>query len=294
MKNTHIAPLAACIAFCCLLLAGSNPVRCQSEVKFRMISGSLIILVPVTVDGQGPFSFIFDTGSDDVILDSSLARRLSLSGSGDTHGVTIAGAWAPVLSVAKSLQLGPVQTQNAPVLLTDLSGVRAWAPKVEGVLGQRFLSHFNYLLDYRNRSIRFEQSNEIQHSIHGEPMPLEIAGHRLLLLARTAGNLPLLLLLDSGANRLVLSRASADSAHLVVEGRRFEMTVNSKVALPFGRLEQLALGSRLLRNLPVTVTAAQQMERICDGLLPASLFKAIYVNNTEGVVEILDNIRRTH
>jgi hypothetical protein len=46
-----------------------------------------------------------------------------------------------------------------------------------------------------------------------------------------------------------------------------------------------------LRNLPVTVSAAQQMQKVCDGLLPASLFKAIYVNNTEGFVKISDTTR---
>ncbi|MGO9434080.1 MAG: aspartyl protease family protein, partial [Terracidiphilus sp.] len=74
MKNTHIAPVAAIIAFYCLLIAGSNPILCQSEVKFSLIAGSSIILVPVIVDGQGPFSFILDTGADDVILDTTLAR----------------------------------------------------------------------------------------------------------------------------------------------------------------------------------------------------------------------------
>jgi hypothetical protein len=293
MKNIHVAPLAASIAFCCLLLAGSNPVRCQSEVKFRLISGSSIILVPVRVDGQGPFSFILDTGADDVILDSSLARRLSLSVSGNAHQATILGAWAPDRSVAKSLQLGPVQTQDASVLLTDLSGVRSRVPQAQGILGQSFLSHFNYLLDYQNRSIRFERNNEIRLSIQGKPLPLAIVGHRILLLAhaRTAGSAPLRLLLDSGANALVLSRASADATHLVVYGQRFETIVNNEVALPFGRLEQLDLGSRVLRNLPVTVSAAQQMQKVCDGLLPASLFKAIYVNNTEGFVKISDTTR---
>ena len=294
MKSIHTGPFAARIAFWCVLVAGSSPVLGQSEVKFRLISDSSIILVPVLVNGQGPFPFILDTGSDDVILDSTLARRLSLSiSAGDAHQATVAGAWAPGRSVAKSLQLGPVQTQNAPVLLTDLSGIRSRAPQAQGVLGQSFLSLFNYLLDYQNRSIRFEQSGELQHSIHGEPLPLEIDGHRILLLAQaqTASSAPLRLLLDTGTNALVLSRASADAIHLVVDGQKFETTVNAKIALPFGRLGQLTLGSRLLHDLPVTVSAAQQMQQVCDGLLPTSLFKALYVNNTEGFVEILDNYR---
>jgi predicted aspartyl protease len=296
MKSIHIASLAASIAFCCLLTAGSTPLVCRSEVRFRLISDSSIILVPVIVDGLGPVPFILDTGADDVILDESLARRLALPVSGKRLQATILGAWVPDSSVAKTLQLGPVQIQNAPVLLADLSGVRSRVPEAYGILGQRFLSHFNYLIDYQNRMIRFEQNDEIQSSIQEKPLPSAIGGQHILLLAhaQAAGSAPLRLLLDSGANALVLSQASANAIHLVVSGQKFETTVGGKIALPFGRLRQLALGSRLLLNLPATVTAEQHMPLACDGLLPASLFKVIYINNNKGFIEIVDDTPQFH
>jgi hypothetical protein len=157
MRSNHIASLAASVACCCLLIAASSPMLCQSEVRFRFISDSSIILVPVMVDGLGPFPFILDTGADDVILDASLTRKLALSVSGTGHQATILGASMPDTSVAKSLQLGPVQIQNAPVLLADLSGV----PEAYGILGQRFLSHFNYLIDYPAISLKRSDTAEI-------------------------------------------------------------------------------------------------------------------------------------
>ena len=294
-KNIYLPRFAASIACGCLLLAGIKPIQCQAQVKLHLLPDSSIVLVPVIVDGQGPFTFILDTGADDVILDSSLARKLAFHVSGDARQATILGAWEPDRSMAKSLQLGPVQMHDAPVLLSDLSGLRSQVPGAQGILGQSFLSHFNYLLDYQNRSLRFEQNEEIRGSLQGQPLPSVIVGQRIFLLAhaQTAGSAPLRLLLDSGANALVLSRASADAIHLVLQGQRLATTVNDKVAIPFGELEQLSLGSRLLRHLPVTVSAAQQMRAVCDGLLPASLFKAIYINNTEGFIEILDAARQT-
>jgi predicted aspartyl protease len=295
IKNIYIPRLAAGIACCCMLLAGIQPMECQAHVAMHLLPDSSIVLVPVIVDGQGPFTFILDTGADDVILDSSLARKLALRVSGDARQGTILGAWEPDRSMAKSLQLGPEQMQDAPVLLTDLSGLRSQVPGVQGILGQSFLSHFNYLLDYQNRSLRFEQNEEIRESLQGQPLPSVIVGQRIFILAhaQTAGSAPLRLLLDSGANALVLSRASADAIHLVLQGERLATTVNDKVVIPFGQLEQLTLGSRLLRHLPVTVSTAHQMRAVCDGLLPASLFKAIYINNTEGFIEIPDVSRQT-
>ncbi len=183
MKSYPIALLAAGIAFWWLLIAGSHLLLCQSEVRFHFISDSSIILVPVLINGQGPFPFILDTGADDVILDASLARRLALPVSGNVHQATILGAWVSDRSLADSLQLGPVQIQNAPVLLTDLSGIRSRVPEAYGILGQRFLSHFNYLIDYQDRFIHFEQNDEVHSSVRGKRLPSAIVGNRLLLLA---------------------------------------------------------------------------------------------------------------
>jgi predicted aspartyl protease len=297
MKNTHFAAVAT--AFAVLVTFTASPARSQSpalsqsDVKFRLSRDSSIILVPVKVNGQGPFEFILDTGADDVVLDASLARRVSVETSDSARQATIAGGWAPDRSVADSLQVGPARVKHTPVLLTDLSVVRAAVPEAQGVLGQGFLSQFNYLLDYQHRSIRFEQGDEIQDSIHGEPVPSSLDAHRMIVYAQVEakGSHAVRLLLDSGANTLVLSRASAEASHVALDAARVETTVNAKVALPSGRVPQLMVGLRRLRDLPVAITSAQQMQQICDGLLPASLFKALYINNSKGFVEILDTDR---
>jgi predicted aspartyl protease len=293
MKNSQIAQIALSIASCFALVASPNPIRSQSEVKFRPIFDSSIILVPVVLNGRGPFEFIVDTGADDVILDASLARRLSLPLSGSVRHATIAGAWESNQSVAESLQLGSVRIQNIPMLLANFESVRSNVPGAQGILGQGFLSHFNYLLDYKKRSIRFEQRDEIQNSIRGEPLPCSHDGHRMIVYAQVGatGSHAVRLLLDSGATTLVLSRASAEASRVVLDAARVEITVNTKVALPSGRIPQIMVGLRRFRNLPVAISSVQQLQQICDGLLPASLFRALYVNNTKGFVEVVDSAR---
>jgi predicted aspartyl protease len=290
MKKTYFAVIAVSFSAFLSLAASPNPAHSQSEIKFRLVHDSSIILVPVLVNGQGPFEFILDTGADDLILDASLARHLAFSVSGSAHQATIAGSWNTNQSVADSVQLGSARLQNIPVLLANLEGVRTKIPGAQGILGQGFLSHFNYLLDYQHRSIRFEQSDEIQDSIHGEPVPSSLDAHRMIVYAQveSKGSQAVRLLLDSGANTLVLSRASAEASHVVLDAARLEITANTKVALPSGRVPQLMVGLRQFRNLPAVVSPAPQMQQICDGLLPTSLFKALYVNNTRGFVEILD------
>jgi predicted aspartyl protease len=289
MKRTHFRPVAAGFAVIVAMIFSPKSTRSQPEIRFRLVRDSSIILVPVKVNGQGPFEFILDTGADDVVLDASLATRLSLQSSGSGRGATIAGPWATALTVAKSIELGSARVDTAPVLLADLSGLRGAVPGAQGILGQAFLAHFNYLLDYRQSSIRFEQGDEIQESIHGAPLPATLAGHRMIVHAEleTAESVAVRLLLDSGANALVLNRDSADAAHVFLHATRFETTANAKVALPTGRIPEIMFGSQRLRNLPVAVSSAWQMQ-VCDGLLPASLFKALYINNRQGFVEIVE------
>ena len=133
-----------------------------------------------------------------------------------------------------------------------------------GILGQNVLSHLNFLLDYGRQTIRFEESDEIRSIVNGEAVPLDNAPHRMIVTAEAGnpGGTKLHLLLDSGANVLVLSHTAAGPAHVILDENKVETTLNAKLVLAAGRILQLTVASRELRNIPVTVSSAEQMEKI--------------------------------
>jgi predicted aspartyl protease len=45
-----------------------------------------LLLIPVTVNGQGPFLFVLDTGATRTMLDRGLADRLQLQSEGHRPG----------------------------------------------------------------------------------------------------------------------------------------------------------------------------------------------------------------
>ena len=54
----------------------------SAKVKFRLAGGAQpLILLPVQVNGDGPFKFILDTGAGTSLLSSDLAKKLI--GAGD-------------------------------------------------------------------------------------------------------------------------------------------------------------------------------------------------------------------
>lgn len=78
-----------------------------------------------------------------------------------------------------TIAAGPAHVDNLPVLIQDLFELRKLDPQIEGIVGQDFLSHFNYLLDYRRHSLRFERYDEIRTGIDGDILPMETSDNKM-------------------------------------------------------------------------------------------------------------------
>src|SRR5262249_55787732 len=106
------------------------------------------IVVPVMINGQGPFRFVVDTGASSSTLSPKLVRSLGLSAEGRIllNGIT-GRAEVPAVTV-KELQAGDLTISDSlfPVV---------WAPLMagaDGILGLAGVKSPNLLVDFdRNR-----------------------------------------------------------------------------------------------------------------------------------------------
>lgn len=75
-------------------------------------------VAPITINGQGPFRFIIDTGANRSVLSQALARRLGLAPSGEGLVHSIDGAEPAKLVNVDSLSFGALSLSrgNTPVL----------------------------------------------------------------------------------------------------------------------------------------------------------------------------------
>ena len=78
----------------------AEPVPCEYPVE---IAGQ-VILVRTTVNGQGPFSFILDSGATETVVTPPAARRA---------GIAVGGGLAGMVAV------GETAVTNLPVLVMD-------------------------------------------------------------------------------------------------------------------------------------------------------------------------------
>ena len=64
----------------------------SAKVKFRFAGGAQpLILLPVQVNGHGPFNFILDTGAGTSLLSSDLAKKLKIKMIGTKEGQSAGG-----------------------------------------------------------------------------------------------------------------------------------------------------------------------------------------------------------
>jgi hypothetical protein len=116
-------------------------------------------IVPVHINGHGPYRFVLDTGAATCIVSPQLAQRFSLpAGERDeAKGVVesrMVESREAYHSVVSSLSVGRATCENLEVLVMDCSRVSGYVgDPVDGYVGNAFLQHFAVTLNYRDKRI---------------------------------------------------------------------------------------------------------------------------------------------
>jgi len=124
---------------------GREPIK----VPIKFVMG--LPTIEATINGQGPFRFIFDTGAGTVVLDESLAKELGIKPTGTTR---IGDPAAPEAVEAKTYTIDQITIGSAT--FSEVSTV-SWSggmrPEVRGVIGLPLLYEAIVALDYPNEQL---------------------------------------------------------------------------------------------------------------------------------------------
>lgn len=290
-KNNALAKLFTAFGLLTIICGfAATPALASTPVRFKQVQN--LIVTSVMVNGAGPFDFIFDTGASSTVIDGELARQLSLSPIETTSALTVTGSKTLRRYRLDSLALGPKSVKSLTVVCAELREIHAINPSLRGVLGQNFLSGFDYILNYREQCIELEDDGEFGSKLRGARLPVERDRGRVLIITQPSSpeKQPLKLVMDSGVSRLVVFKAISRGAELEIElyfnGGFNASTVTGTETISTGRLRKLQIGTEKFWWLPVMVVdnRAAVEGRLENGLLPTSLFRSIYFNNTENFV----------
>ena len=224
----------------------------------------------VFLNGHGPFRFVLDTGAQSNQIAKSIALKLGLVPAFRVEMATVSGAIQVAGGRSAQVSVGSATASNQEFLFTTLDGAHALSSQIKGVLGQEFLGRFDYLLDFVNHRLVF-----------GAPAPE--GGDRVSFenldgcsaIETSEGKL----VLDTGTNMTILYRSP-----LSPDGQLILTASGAASASTIHGL-RLRIGGREYH--PARAASVPKALLKGDGLLPANLFRAIFVSNS-GRYVILD------
>jgi predicted aspartyl protease len=259
-----------------------------TPVPFSLVADHWIV-VPVTINGSGPYDLLLDTGSALTFIDPSLITRLGGKETRRYQLVTATGSKLVPCYRIENFRLGSQHVEYLDVLAHV--GPEIQGMQINGILGQDFLTKFNFILDYQSHTITFEVNEEYARNLSGGVYALLDSAQRNLVLIppQSHESRPSLFSLDSGAKGIVLFGSE-------FEGLGFDVnsisdleplqTVVGRGFVSHGTFRSFRIGDNTLRNLRVQLAPESKLSRhrIENGLLPTSFFQTIYFNNLQKFV----------
>ncbi len=256
-------------------------------VPFHFVRG-FAVMVPVTVNGSGPYDFMLDTGSTITSVDRELGQELALQPRGQGMVMTLAERAPASLAIARRVAFGPITEQNVEVMVRDLSGLRHMVPTARGVLGQNALNHADFLLDYRHKWMEFDTDGELARSLKGHHVPLRrelVEGNPQYANLAVHGNVndngarTIDFLLDSGAASMVLFGGAEND--WMDRPRGFVADTAGRQLLSSVHDIQVVIDGNS-REVATNVLASRAAGKDIGGLLPTNIFARIYISNSGG------------
>jgi hypothetical protein len=256
--------------FLACLLAISIPCAAQQAsqptLKLQVVAGRPVV-DGVFINGYGPYRFLLDTGGQTNQIEVRLAQKLGLTAGLHLVLDTPGGSAQVEGGKVSKVTLGPVEADGQEFVFTRGDRLRELSFDVQGILGQEFLRHFDYTLDFARHQMRFGAS-----PAQGSRVAFRLV-HGCMSMQTNLGAL----MLDSGTDTLFLFRKSWNGVNALVRA-----DAGRAIAVSLERAPSLRIGER--SYYPAAAEFQSVANAPVDGLLPASVFRAVFVSNSERYV----------
>jgi len=280
-----------CSGLARLLFAGlalSSLAQQPMQTKFRT-TGQSMIVVPVMINGAGPFDFQLDTGCSLSIVDQKIAEELHLQLTGRAILDTAQSEAVTTVSHIDSMRMGEASVAGLDVIVADRLVDLQY--KVRGVLGEDFLQHFDVLIDNRHHVIQMESGpGPLGNMLGGERLQLSSVGsegeqldpNRLVIVGKfeEMRDHEAKLQVDSGAPYLLLFSQveRPDPGNQPTTFPVIGVLKGSFAA--YARSLRLHLGKGFFSDVMAVVPTETVTQHNVAGLLPTSMFRSIYISHS--------------
>jgi hypothetical protein len=189
MKRRSFAALIAAAFLALLTGAVSKPRLAQPRtatanapvtIPFELVTRHIV--VKTSINNSRPLSFVFDTGAKVCVVDSDVAKELSLKLEGQLRVGGAGGDTLPGSFVRDAKwTLAGLEGFSQPVSISIPLGRLAarFGHDFDGIIGAEFIQQFVVEVDYEKRVLRLHDKDKFNYSGPGESIPTQLnaAGH---------------------------------------------------------------------------------------------------------------------
>ncbi|WP_417595526.1 retroviral-like aspartic protease family protein [Parasphingorhabdus sp.] len=218
--------------------------------------------VPVSIEGNGPFSFVIDTGAERTVISRRIADRLALDGEEPAQLMSIAGTSMVDMVYVPRLTLGQKSYDGliSPVLAAHHIGA-------DGILGLDGLQDQRILFDFVANQIIIEDAEKARN----RPKSREIVvtakrrSGQLIFTDATISGIKVNVIIDSGAqvsigNMALQKRLLRRSKQLDDDSLLIAVT-GETVGVDFAKVREFRIGRARFASLLVAFADAPPFER---------------------------------
>jgi predicted aspartyl protease len=142
------------------LLQPVSDVQGEAQaLGFSLVRESLVV-IPVLLNGRGPYRFLLDTRATHSILSNVVAKELNMPVGKSQTLITAVGRVPITVCSIEAIQIGGIRINQALLTVSDADLLRT--PHVDGIIGADYLKEFTVSIDYTHRLLSITHSESVR------------------------------------------------------------------------------------------------------------------------------------
>lgn len=292
MLGFSAAALALLIADPVILGATPAPATGPEEEQDTVqaqADGYARMTVPVAIEGDGPYRFLIDTGSEKTVLSRSLALRLGLKAGPTVRVLGVAGAGRVATAQVDQIEFGQQAVFGLTVPLLEQAHMGA-----DGIIGTDSLQERRVLLDFEKETVTIGTQKDLGGN-RGYEIIVKARRKlgRLILTNGTINGVEADVVIDTGASGTIGNPALARALRGNDQGRVVLYSVTGHaVDAQLQLVRELSIDRMKLANIVVAFADAPVFKELGLGDKPAiflgmnemRIFKRIAIDFRKGKV----------
>jgi hypothetical protein len=147
-----------------------------TTIPFELVDNH--VALPVTIDGKGPFRFLFDTGGQNIV-DADVAKQLGLGATGGAAGSGVGAATEAIqFATVDALGVGGATLRKQTFAVAPVHagfGMSSGKP-VDGLIGFEVLARFVTTFDYGTNTVVLRTPDAAKPLTQGKTIPFAFNG----------------------------------------------------------------------------------------------------------------------